>query len=167
MRLKQYIIEQNNYRFVVETSNGFNRYDEIMDNKLYIENDAIHRYHKNKNLMTVVYLYDGDELIGFTLVNYDSEQIPRDAHKYGVIPMGQVGVFVSPKYRNNKLGQQLLTKLKENLVSKKSPQYKYIKKHKIGFPTYQLTMNKRLESLAKRVFNDTDDGDPIYTFKWN
>jgi len=165
MRLTQYIKESKD-TFVVDTSKGFSRYQEMVDNDLFIPNSGAKTYHKNKDLITTVYLYRNDKMIGWSMLRH-SKVINKQSKIYGNIDVGQIGVFVDPKYRNDKIGQQLLTKLKHNMVVPESASNKYTEKHNMRYPTYTISLNKRLDTLAKRVFNDTDDGDPVYKFRLN
>ena len=167
MRLKNHIQEKVAFNFFSNTGKGFYRYDEMDENNLFIERDLARRWHKENQLMTVVYAYDGLRMIGWAAVKY--EPVKKNSEVYGIADVGYIGVFVDPEYRGKGVAKQLLMYLKKSIdYTTKTPVGKHLKKinRDKDRVTLVITHASRIEKMVKEIFNDkTIYDDPQYRFR--
>lgn len=151
---------------MIDTSNGFSRYNEMDANNLFIDNDLARRWHKENRLMTTVYMYDKSDLIGWAAIQY--MDTPKDYAKYGKVNAGYIGVFVKPEYRSSGIATQLLAKLKNSIdISGRTPIGKYMDKYKKRPDMWNIIIQHmgRISGMVHKVFSDINPyGDPKYSF---
>ena len=154
MRLRQYINESS-YRFEFDTKNGIKYYDELFENNLIPSKDRIIRYQKNKNLVSTVYIFDNDKIIGWAILKY--RKPTKNQHIYGYIDLGVIGVFIDPKYRKQHMATQILTILEQKWKTIKNPTIDYQQKYKMQWPTYEIYGMKKSKSLITRIFKNKEE----------
>lgn len=155
------------FSYMNDFGKGFSKYDEMVENNLFIEKSGAKRWHERKNLMTTIYLYDGIKMIGWAALNYGSNNL-RDAKMYGNVLLGTMSAFVDPSYRSKGLARQLLKQVKVNIDLKKTPIGKTLTKMDKTYNRVKVTIKyqDRLEKHVKDVFNDMNIWDePQYEYK--